>query len=410
VSVEKLVSKLKEYQAQFHLPEVQLGPDPECGSAFDYQGGELAAVMSAHLLGPLFLEYESALKQLEREVRGKALETQKQAEEIRALVRENEELAGRLEVQQREHLKLVEETRDNADLLAMRTGSLKSAGEEDTRELRNRVHLLTEENHVLFEQITLLRSHYDKYNEEVAARIAEADAKSQAYDFLNKEFEVLAVERDQLLQAKVFLEGKVQETVHVLALLEEERKNDQQEMNRMRDQLSVFQREYSFYKDHAERLEARGTTELDQLQTALRDHQELEKDLKMRVGELEHENAALENQNRMQIVEMQALKRDMKQIMAINEQFQMQAQQFKEREAQYGELAKEYKDKLEQVKFEREKLAIKEEQFLRQVHKLEAQAKADAKRAQERYESVVHVRQKENERALQELEDKLTRA
>ena len=47
-----------------------------------------------------------------------------------------------------------------------------------------------------------------------------------------------------------------------------------------------------------------------------------------------------------------------------------------------------------------EKLAIKEEQFLRQVHKLEAQAKADAKRAQEKLESLLHARQREAERAL----------
>ena len=44
--------------------------------------------------------------------------------------------------------------------------------------MRNRVHLLTEENHVLFEEITLLRSHYDKYNEEVSLKITDADAKS----------------------------------------------------------------------------------------------------------------------------------------------------------------------------------------------------------------------------------------
>jgi len=59
-------------------------------------------------------------------------------------------------------LKLVEETRDNADILAMRTGSLKGSlgdthqsrpGEatDELKEMRERLHLLTEENHVLFE-------------------------------------------------------------------------------------------------------------------------------------------------------------------------------------------------------------------------------------------------------------------
>ena len=49
-------------------------------------------------------------------------------------------------------MKIVEETRDNADLLAMRTGSLKSPRSseqvvvDEVRELKERLHLLTEEN------------------------------------------------------------------------------------------------------------------------------------------------------------------------------------------------------------------------------------------------------------------------
>ena len=53
---------------------------------------------------------------------------------------------------------------------------------------------------------------------------------------------------------------------------------------------------------------------------------------------------------------------------------------------------------------------MKEEQFLRQVHKLENGAKTDAKRLQEKYETMMLARQRESERAIQELEDKLTRA
>ena len=61
--------------------------------------------------------------------------------------------------------------------------------------------------------------------------------------------------------------------------------------------------------------------------------------------------------------------------MAVNEEYQMQAAQFKDREVQYNELAREYRDKLESVKFERERIALKEEQFLRQVQKAESQSK-----------------------------------
>jgi hypothetical protein len=69
------------------------------------------------------------------------------------------------------------------------------------------------------------------------------------------------------------------------------------------------------------------------------------------------------------------MQRDLKSIMAVNEEYQMQAAQFKDREIQYNELAREYRDKLESVKFERERIALKEEQFLRQVQKAESQSK-----------------------------------
>ena len=63
---------------------------------------------------------------LNREVKQKSSETSRLAEELKLMVKENEDMHSRLEVQQREYLKLVEETRDNADLLALRTGSLKA--------------------------------------------------------------------------------------------------------------------------------------------------------------------------------------------------------------------------------------------------------------------------------------------
>ena len=68
---------------------------------------------------------------------------------------------GSLEVKQREYLRLIEETRVNATNLE-KLGAEDPATEGDTKEAsRERIHLLTEENHILFEQVTLLRAHHD---------------------------------------------------------------------------------------------------------------------------------------------------------------------------------------------------------------------------------------------------------
>jgi hypothetical protein len=56
-------------------------------------------------------------------------------------------------------------------------------------ELKQRIHLLTEENQILFEQITLLRTHYDKFNNELGEKLQDADYKTSAFDLLKSEFE-----------------------------------------------------------------------------------------------------------------------------------------------------------------------------------------------------------------------------
>jgi len=85
-----------------------------------------------------------------------------QAEIHKELMGENEKLVASLEVKQREYLRLIEETRVNATNFEQ-LGAEDPAGDHtDSKEAnRERVHLLTEENHILFEQVTLLRAHHD---------------------------------------------------------------------------------------------------------------------------------------------------------------------------------------------------------------------------------------------------------
>lgn len=117
----------------------------------------------------------------------------------------------------------------------------------------------------------------------------------------------------------------------------------------------------------------------------------------------------LQHQNRQVISDLTRMQRDLKSIMSVNEEYQMQAGQFKEREMQFNELGREYREKLELLKFEREKLAMKEEQFLRTVHKQETSQKSELKRTQERFESMMHARLRESDRKYEEMEDRLSR-
>ena len=135
-----------------------------------------------------------------------------QAEIQKELIYENEKLVGSLEVKQREYLRLIEETRVNATNLE-KLGAEDPATEGDTKEAsRERIHLLTEENHILFEQVTLLRAHHDQFSKECAEKMSEAQTKISNFDKLKDENDLNVHERDELLKANAFLESKLTQT------------------------------------------------------------------------------------------------------------------------------------------------------------------------------------------------------
>ena len=77
-----------------------------------------------------------------------------QAEIHREIMSENEKLVANLEVKQREHLRLIEETRVNVTVLEQLGAddpAPNNAADNSADNSRERIHLLTEENHILFE-------------------------------------------------------------------------------------------------------------------------------------------------------------------------------------------------------------------------------------------------------------------
>ena len=83
-------SKLKDYQSQLHLPDSDFQnlymPDPNAINDPNYYNSDLSGLLSSHILSPLFLEYESSLRHLERDLKNRNLETARQAVDIQMLL------------------------------------------------------------------------------------------------------------------------------------------------------------------------------------------------------------------------------------------------------------------------------------------------------------------------------------
>lgn len=83
-----------------------------------------------------------------------------------------------LNLKQREYLKLVTDTKEHPKI-----------GQEGVNDAE-RVHLLTEENHILFEQVTLLRAHVDHVMLEYGTKTEEAASKIGRFEQLQKHLEI----------------------------------------------------------------------------------------------------------------------------------------------------------------------------------------------------------------------------
>lgn len=143
------------------------------------------------------------------------------------IIIENEQLRTELDIQKREYLTIVNEKRDHAHIT--KPNASRDAGFADSSpskfngegqesyqnqideimELKNRAHLLTEENQVLFQQNSVLRSHYDQFNKNHAEKLEEANKKIQLYSKLDQELQGCISQRDNYMKTCKFLENKL---------------------------------------------------------------------------------------------------------------------------------------------------------------------------------------------------------
>ena len=118
-------------------------------------------------------------------------------------------------------------------------------------------------------------------------KISEAEQKCTTYDTLQQQYNEACNESAKATQLNTFLENKLQETQHLLGILETERRGEQEELKTLREQLERFKNEYVFYKETSETLE----TKLKREQSQFR---HIERELTERIKDLEEANSSLD--------------------------------------------------------------------------------------------------------------------
>lgn len=227
------------------LEDIYLG-DKEKNEEFE----ELLNIMnSSYYMSPLLLAYDDHFYNVEKELKAGHLEIARLHENMRQLEIENSKLSDNLELKIREYAKLVAKTIENSDIL--------TDFQMEKADMDERLNLLTEENQMLLEQVTLLKQHYDTFNRDYSEKVEDAEKKIASYDSLNVKYTKAFQDLTELTKNNKFLESKVKEKDRTLVMIEEKRKSEVNELNKLRTEHTLMQQEVQYFKDQVEKLNFR---------------------------------------------------------------------------------------------------------------------------------------------------------
>jgi len=233
-----------------------------------------------------------------------------------------------------------------------------------------RQHLLTEENQMLLEQVTLLKQHYDTFNKDYSDKVDDAEMKISSYDSLSLKFQKTYKDLVDYQKNNQFIENKLREKERTLGMIEEKRKSEVKELNKLRTEHSLMQQEVNYFKDQVDKLNYRISQDRDVIDKQVRLTKDKESNCQDMVMRLESDLERAKNECRKINKHLKERQVELNDVIRLNDEYQIQIQDLKDKQFEAGDLGRSYKEKLEKLKFEKEKMKLQEENYLKRLMNL----------------------------------------
>lgn len=241
---------------------------------------------------------------------------------------------------------------------------------------------------MLLEQVTLLKSHYDTFNKDYCEKVEDVEKKISSYDNLYTQYQQACKDLIDYQKNNQFLETKVREKERTLGMIEEKRKNEVKELNKLRTEHTLMQQEVAYYKDQVDRLNHRANQDKESIDKQVRQTKDKEGNCQDMVARLEAELERAKAECRKINKQLKDKTSELNETLKINNELQLQIQELKDKERNTTELGIGYKDKLEKLKLDQEKMKMKEENYIRQIQRLESDHKIEIARKEDKFESL----------------------
>ena len=171
-----------------------------------------------------------------------------------------------------------------------------------------------------------------------------------------------------------------------------------------------MQQEVAYYKDQVDRLNYRIAQDKEAIDKQVRQTKDKEGNCQDMVARLEAELERAKTECRKINKQLKDKTSEQNESLKLNSELQILIQELKEKERNTNELGQSYKDKLEKLKLDQEKMKMKEENYIRQIQKLESDHKIEVARKEDKYESLQSANNSRASKKYEELDEKYSQA
>jgi chromosome segregation ATPase len=357
---------------------------------------------NAVCLSPLLLAYDNRIHELETSLDRSRQNLEELLETTKRLTNENTVLREEMERRWRE---MLEKEKKNLD------GGFVGFGfhVEEKNELQERLDLLSTENTLLLEQLEALK----KRNEYLEALAKERDETAEKYVYqykqLNSEFKNLQILEEDVRSQKEIAEDKLKRTNERLGSLEREREQQITDINKLQNELRISQQQSQYFKKAYEEIDAKKTEEIETLVQDAHNISVREKEIinKSMIQERELEDAKEQAFHYKR--EFESLRSECDTMLKIMEDYEQKIANYQQKEESVNNLVRDTKQKIEEAFLERDRIVLKEQQYLKNIEKLQDTIKSQLSDQKSKYEGLLDSLKNKNKSILLSRDEEISR-
>ena len=352
------------------------------------------------LMSPLLLAYDNRVHELEAGLDRSRAHMEELTDTIKKLTTENTGLRDEMDRKWRD---MIDKEKRGVDVGFM-GGSFYI---EEKNELQSRLDLQTTENTILLEKLDIFK----KRNEllEAFARDREETSDKSVYEVkqLRNDFRNLQIQEEDSRTSKEIAEEKLKRTTERLGYLEREREQQITVLMKLQNDFRITQQQAQYYRKAYEEMEAKKTEEIEILvqdahNLSVREKEAANKTL-MQERELEEAKEQAFHYKR----EFESLRTECDNILKVMEDYEQKIVNYQQKEESVSAFVRENKQKVEEAVLERDRVAVKEQQYLKSIEKLQEALKSELRSQRDKYEGLLDGLRNKNKSMLAKRDDEL---